>query len=185
MLDDQLIYKPPAGRNGKNVIGWHFDKAYWSTCSSNNMLTAWIPFHDCDEAIGPIAVLDGSHKWSSIRECMVFGPGQGFQYQNLEAMEQRLHQEGLKVVRVPMTLKKGQVSFHHCWTIHGSFPNHSNRCRLNIAIHLQDEANRYEPCWNPKGEPIHLIQDSWCRKLPSGDPDYSDPDVFPVLYERD
>jgi hypothetical protein len=83
-----------------------------------------------------------------------------------------------------MTLKKGQISFHHCWTIHGSQPNHSKSTRLSMAVHLQDEANHYRPYRNAKGEQIHLTQDSWCRKLPNGDPDYSDPEVFPALWEE-
>lgn len=176
LLDDQLIYKPPTGKS--NVVGWHIDKAYWSNCTSNNLLTAWIPFHDCDESIGPLAVLDGSHKWSDTQDMRFF------KHQNLEDIEQKLHQEGRSLVKVPMTLQKGQLSFHHCWTIHGSHPNFSNSSRLSIAVHLQDEANRYQPFWNKKGEQIHLFQDTWCRKLADGNPDYSDPAVFPALWEE-
>ena len=47
-----------------------------------------------------------------------------------------------------------------------------------MAVHLQDEANHYQPYRNAKGEQIHFVQDSWCRKLPNGDPDYSDAEVF-------
>jgi ectoine hydroxylase-related dioxygenase (phytanoyl-CoA dioxygenase family) len=178
LLDDQLIYKPPTGIKGKSVVGWHADKAYWSNSSSNSLLTAWIPFHDCDEAIGPLAVLDGSHKWPGSQDMRLFRD------QNLEEIEQRLSQEGRKVNKVAMTLKKGQMSFHHCWTIHGSQVNQSKSARLSMAVHLQDEANHYQPYQNAKGEQIHLFQDSWCRKLPNGEPDYSDPEVFPVLWEE-
>jgi ectoine hydroxylase-related dioxygenase (phytanoyl-CoA dioxygenase family) len=178
LLDDQLIYKPPTGIKGESVVGWHADKAYWSNSSSNSLLTAWVPFHDCDEAIGPLAVLDGSHKWPGSQDMRLFRD------QNLEEIEQRLSQEGRKVTKVVMTLKKGQISFHHCWTIHGSQPNHSKSTRLSMAVHLQDEANHYQPYRNAKGEQIHLTQDSWCRKLPNGDPDYSDPEVFPALWEE-
>ncbi len=179
LLDDQLVYKPPTGRKGNSVIGWHVDKAYWSNCTSNNLLTAWIPFHDCDESIGPLVVLDGSHKWSDTQDMRFF------KHQNLEDIEQKLHQEGRSLVKVPMTLKKGQLSFHHCWTLHGSHPNYSKSSRLSIAVHLQDKANHYQPFWNEKGEQIHLFQDTWCRKLPNGNPDYSDPAVFPVLWEEE
>jgi phytanoyl-CoA dioxygenase PhyH len=178
LLDDQLIYKPPTGIKGKSVVGWHADKAYWSNCSSNSLLTAWIPFHDCDEAIGPLAVLDGSHKWSGTQDMRLFRD------QNPEEIERQLSREGRKVEKVIMTLKKGQMSFHHCWTIHGSQLNHSESARLSMAVHLQDGANHYQPYRNGEGEQIHLFQDSWCRKLPNGDPDYRDPEVFPVLWEE-
>ena len=51
-------------------------------------------------------------------------------------------------------------------------------------MHLQDEANHYQPYRNAKGEQIHFVQDSWCRKLLNGDPDYSDAEVFPALWEE-
>jgi len=179
LLDDQLIYKSPTGSTGKSVVGWHADKAYWATCNSDNLLTGWIPFHDCDESIGPLVVLDGSHKWAGTQDMRFFRD------QNLSDIEQQLKREGHKVVKVPMTLKKGQLSFHHCWAIHGSQANRSNSIRLSLAVHLQDESNRYRPYRNAQGKEIHLLQDSWCRKLPNGDPDYGDPDVFPVLWEEE
>ena len=61
LLDDKLVYKKHQDKNGKSAVGWHADRAYWSTCSSHNLLTAWIPFHDCDELRGPLKVLDKSH----------------------------------------------------------------------------------------------------------------------------
>src|SRR5262249_51750989 len=49
IFQSTLIYKPPIASEPTNVVPWHFDKHYWSTCSSQNMLTAFIPFHDCGE----------------------------------------------------------------------------------------------------------------------------------------
>ncbi|MBA3920877.1 MAG: phytanoyl-CoA dioxygenase family protein [Nostocaceae cyanobacterium] len=179
LLDDQLVYKPPTDENGKSAIGWHADRAYWATCSSHNLLTAWIPFHDCDELRGPLVVLDGSHKWSGMENTRFFNN------YKLAEMEQMFCQPGRQVVKVPMELKKGQVSFHHCWTIHGSYPNRSDSFRLAMAVHLQDQANHYHPFWNHKGEEIHIVDEALCRKLPNGDPDFSDPAVFPVLWTSD
>lgn len=177
LFDDQLIYKPPQDKHGKSAVGWHADRAYWSNCTSENMLTAWIPMHDCDEAIGPLVVLDRSHKWSGIENTRFFKEC------DMESLEQRFHQER-DLVKVPMTLKKGQMSFHHCRAIHGSYPNHSNSSRLSIAVHLQDDANSYRPFWNQKGEQIHIIDEFLCRKLPNGNPDFSDPAVFPVIWSE-
>jgi hypothetical protein len=42
LLDDQLVYKPPQNPDGKSAVGWHADKAYWSTCTSHNFA------HDLD-----------------------------------------------------------------------------------------------------------------------------------------
>lgn len=176
LLDDQLVYKPPAQR--QSAVGWHADGAYWATCSSHNLLTAWIPFHDCDEARGPLVMIDGSHKWSGLQDVRYFNQ------QNLSETEQKFAQAGRKIVKVPMTLQKGQISFHHRWTIHGSYPNSSTLPRLALAVHLQDAANHYRPFRNAQGKEIHIFDEVLCRKLPNGEPDFSDPDVFPVLWSE-
>jgi Phytanoyl-CoA dioxygenase (PhyH) len=177
LLDDQLVYKPP--QHDKSAVGWHCDRAYWATCSSDKLLTAWIPFHDCDKSRGPLVVIDGSHKWSDLSNLRFFN------HQNLTDLEAKFQQEGRPVVKIPMTLKKGQMSFHNCWTIHGSYPNHSSFPRLAIAVHLQDFANHYQPYWNERGEEVHIIDEQLCRKLPEGYPDFSDPAAFPVLWSEE
>lgn len=179
LLDNRLVYKPPQDKNGKSAVGWHADRAYWSICSSHNMLTAWIPFHDGDELNGPLVVLDKSHKWLGIQDTRFFNNN------NLEDMEQKFRQEGRKVVKVPMTLKKGQVSFHHCWTIYGSLLNYSQSFWLAMAVHMQDNANHYRPFWSQKGEEIHIFDEFLCRQLPTRDPDFRDPVAFPVLWSEE
>jgi ectoine hydroxylase-related dioxygenase (phytanoyl-CoA dioxygenase family) len=176
LLDDQLVYKPPRQAAAETVVGWHADGAYWATCSSQNLLTAWIPFHDCDENRGPLVVLDGSHRWSDMRDTRFFNQ------QNLAEIEAKFQQQGHVITKVPMTLKKGQVSFHHCWTIHGSYPNLSHEPRLALAVHLQDQGNHYQPFVNAAGQPIHMFDETLCRTLPNGDPDFADPAVFPMLW---
>ncbi|MEO1340628.1 MAG: phytanoyl-CoA dioxygenase family protein [Cyanobacteria bacterium J06635_13] len=178
VLDDQLIYKPGAkpGQEVNNAVGWHSDRAYWSTCSSDKLLTAWIPFHDCDEARAPLVVLDKSHRWSGLQEMRYFNNP------NLNDLTDKLDAAGKQVVKIPMTLKKGQVSFHNCWTIHGSYPNRSQLHRQALAVHLQDRDNYYRPYTNAQGREIHIFDEQLCRTLPNGDPDFSDPHVFPVVW---
>jgi hypothetical protein len=48
---DQMIFKPTDLTGSKTSIGWHTDRAYWKACSSANMLTAWVPFQNCDESM--------------------------------------------------------------------------------------------------------------------------------------
>ena len=179
LFADSLLCKPPTTKDSNNgVVGWHTDKAYWHTCSSNNLLTAWIPFQNCDEFLGPLVVLDGSHKWSNTHLM------KNFFDQNLDDLEEKFRQQGRQITKVPMTLEKGQVSFHHCLTIHGSYPNYSNSFRLAMAIHMQDDGNHYQPAWNQKGEQIHIGYETLCRKLPNGEPDFSDPAIFPMLWSK-
>ncbi|NJL10121.1 MAG: phytanoyl-CoA dioxygenase family protein [Calothrix sp. SM1_7_51] len=177
LFADSLLCKPPIDEaSNNNAIGWHTDKAFWSTCSSDNLLTAWIPFQDCDESMGPLVFIDGSHKWSDSQNIKFF------YNQNLDNVEDTFRSSKREIVKVPMTLKKGQISFHHCRLVHGSYPNKSQSLRLAMAIHMQDENNHYRPIWNNKGEPIHIGYDLLCRKLSNGNPDYSDPTIFPILW---
>lgn len=178
ILDDQLVYKPPAKRaeKVKTTVGWHSDRAYWATCSSDNLLTAWIPFHDCDLERGPLVVLDKSHRWSGLQDM------RHFNNTDLASLTAEFQRQGKQVVEVPMTLKKGQVSFHHCWTIHGSYPNRSQQPRQALAAHLQDRDNHYRPYFNAQGKEIHIFDEQLCRTLANGNPDFSDPAVFPVIW---
>ena len=36
-FDDSVIYKPPQLPNTASVVGWHTDRAYWGTCTSDEM----------------------------------------------------------------------------------------------------------------------------------------------------
>jgi ectoine hydroxylase-related dioxygenase (phytanoyl-CoA dioxygenase family) len=172
---DQMIYKPPSKPGGKEVIGWHTDHAYWKTCTSTNMLTAWVPLHDCDEARGTLTVINGSHRW----------PGnnglKGFHKSELERLEREFETASNPVIKVPLDLKKGQVSFHHCLTIHGSGLNLSDSPRLSLSVHLQDDANEYCESRHPNGEIVWHRNDMLCRTR-GGKPDYSDPDFCPRLW---
>jgi ectoine hydroxylase-related dioxygenase (phytanoyl-CoA dioxygenase family) len=80
-----------------------------------------------------------------------------------------------------MNLKKGEVSFHHCLTIHGSGPNHSTNPRRSIAIHLQDASNHWQEYHFPDGRLATHDLDQLTRQV-EGHPDYADPQICPTLY---
>ncbi|WP_414621939.1 phytanoyl-CoA dioxygenase family protein [Calothrix sp. CCY 0018] len=178
LFEDTLVYKAPINNNVKGgVVGWHTDYSYSSVCTSNNMLSAWIPFHDVDEKRAPLVMIDGSHKWKGNEHMRTFNN------QDLKDVEKSYFEAGKKVVEVPMILEKGQVSFHHCLTIHGSYPNRSDQFRMAFALYLQDYDNRYQVYKN-QGKQVHHFLDNMCRKLPNGNPDYNDPAIFPTLWSE-
>ena len=175
---DQLLYKPTDSPEKQSNVGWHTDRGYWKTCTSQNMVTAWVPFHDCDEEMGTITMVDGSHLWPDNTD------GLNFFSNDLEGLERNFITGGKPVVKIPINLLKGQVSFHHCLTIHGSGPNRRTEPRRSMAVHMQDQANRYKEYRYPDGRLARHDLDVLCRKL--GDyPDYSDPDFCPVLYSSE
>ena len=178
LWDDQLIRKAPTPLSTTSVVGWHTDRAYWMTCTSEEMLTAWIPFHDCPAEMGPLVVIDGSHKWKLTSSTRTFNN------QDLGDLERRLSAEYGPVRRVPIILERGQVSFHNCLSIHASDVNVSKSPRLSLALHMQDDSNRYRVFLNDKGIPWQLANDRLCRSAPDGTPDYTDPAVFPTLWDE-
>ena len=180
LLDDQLIYKPSGTSTAPGIgTGWHADRAYWGTCSSDNLITAWAPFHPVPANRSPLAVMAGSHRWAGMQDFRFFNQ------QNFQDMEQRLREEGKEVRIVPLTMKRGQASFHHAWTVHGSYPNTSGEPRLSYAAHYQPGDNHYRPYRNAEGREIHMFDECLCRKLPNGDPDFSDPAIFPTVWSEE
>ena len=173
----QLLYKPSGAPGEVANVGWHTDRSYWQSCTSERMLTAWIPFHDCGEDEGTLMFLEGSNRWHEH-----FGEGLGFWETDLSTAESRLAAEGRPVRPVPAVLQKGQVSFHSCLTLHGSRPNVSGRPRRSIAVHMQDGDNGFAGEMY-EGRPSLHTNEGMCRRV-DGKPDFTDPVVCPVLYPQ-
>jgi ectoine hydroxylase-related dioxygenase (phytanoyl-CoA dioxygenase family) len=151
---DQLLCKPP-GPDERGNVGWHTDRQYWRGCSSTAMLTCWVPFHDCDAATGGVAFVPGSHR----------GP----EPEGLDFFDQHLD---ARAALVP-ELRRGDVTFHHCRTIHGSGPNTSAAPRRSIAIHLQPADNHHVPgAYHRNDELVRTVD---------GHPDYADPRICPPV----
>jgi ectoine hydroxylase-related dioxygenase (phytanoyl-CoA dioxygenase family) len=186
VFQSTLIYKPPIAAEPTNVVPWHFDKHYWSTSTSDRMLTAFIPFHDCGEEMGTITMVDGSHRWREVgrKDSMT----RHFAEREASELEQVLTENAAYndtgVVKVPMIIPKGHMSFHHCRTYHGSMTNRSQRPRRAVSFHLQDGENAYRRFVLSDGEVLAYNHDALVRRLPDGRPDYSDPDFCPVVWRN-
>jgi hypothetical protein len=176
----RLAWSPAIGAIAASAAGSAEIRLYWGTCSSWNMLTAWVPLHDCPEEMGPLVVLDGSHKWSHKVDRSILS----FHSPDMEALQRHVEELGFAFKPVTMELKRGQFSLHHCRAIHGSYPNRSDRPRIALAVHLQDGANAYRPANRPDGRPVQLYNDMICTKTADGVPDYKDNAVFPVLWSE-
>ena len=178
-----LIYKPPRPDEPTNRVPWHMDRHYWQTCTSERMLTAFIPFHDCDEEMGTITMVDGSHVWAEV-------PGDDstrhFAQRDRSELEGILEENarfnGQQVRKVPVVIPRGHVSFHHCRTYHGSGPNLSPNPRRAVSLHLQDGDNQYRPFTKQDGTLVAYNHDAVVRRSEAGTPDYSDPEFCPTTW---
>ena len=169
---DQLLYKPPSDLSDPQSVGWHTDHGYWRTCSSNNLLTAWIPFTDMDVSIGTISFIEGSLDWPTNDHLDFFSS-------DLDNLEKQFNTGGARVIKVPAILKRGQVTFHHCRTIHGSGPNTSKQPRRSIALHLQPASNEYIETYN--GDELASHPNDELTRQSNGKPNYSDPVYCPIV----
>jgi Phytanoyl-CoA dioxygenase (PhyH) len=176
LFHDRLIVKEPDHTNDRTILGWHTDRAYWRTCTSTAMLTAWIPFQDTTAEMGGLAVMDGSHRWTG-NEWMATSHDR-----DLDALERNVSTGGEAVNKVTIELRRGQVSFHDCRIVHGSGPNRSRRTRVALAVHLQSTENRYRPVFQADGRRLGHLNDLLCRLDADGNPDYTDPAIFPPLW---
>lgn len=181
-----LIYKPPRPEEITNIVPWHFDRHYWATCTSERMLTAFIPFHDCDEDMGTITMVDGSHLWkeTGARD----STSKHFAERDINDLEAMLSENAefnnTDVRKIPMIIPKGHMSFHHCRTYHGSGANVSGRPRRAISFHMQDADNEYRPFTLSDGATVAYNHDSLVRTTADGRPDYADEAYCPVLWSR-
>lgn len=178
-----LIYKPPSDAEVSNLVPWHMDRHYWQTCTSDSMLTAFIPFHDCGEEMGTITMIDGSHRWQEIDgddSTRHFAQRDRAELAGILAKTAELN--GTEVTPIPMVIPKGHMSFHHCRIYHGSGHNVSGRPRRAISLHMQDGANQWRPYRKPDGSLVVYNHDVVVRKTNQGTPDYADPDFCPVLW---
>ncbi|GAA4872985.1 phytanoyl-CoA dioxygenase family protein [Kitasatospora terrestris] len=185
LFQSTLILKPPVADEPSNVVPWHFDKHYWQTSTSQRMLTAFLPFHDCGEEMGTITMVDGSHRWEE-------RPGgddstRHFARRDRGELERLLRENaefnGAEVRTVPVEIPRGHVSFHHCRTYHGSGPNRSALPRRAVSLHLQDGSNRYRRYLRPDGSEVAYNHDAVVRRTDDGRPDYADPEFCPVLWQ--
>ena len=135
MWHDQMLYKPGDSDAAGNV-GWHQDKEYWSSASTHDMITAWVAFDDTDEENGCMRFIAGSNHWGLVHVGNFYDP-------DIEGQRSRAClPQGREWHEAPAVMKAGQVSIHHCMTLHGSGPNRSHRPRRSLAVHLMSGETR-------------------------------------------
>ncbi len=169
---DQLLYKPPSNDTAPQSVGWHTDYGYWRTCSAEDMLTAWVPFTDMDESIGSITFVEGSLHWPENNHLNFFSP-------DLDGLEKQFNSGGAPVVKVPALLERGQVTFHHCKTIHGSGPNYTQQPRRSIALHLQPASNEYRAVYD--GDQLVSHPNDALTRDEQDRPNYADATYCPLI----
>src|SRR5690242_13092958 len=123
---DQLFCKP--ARHG-GVVAWHQDYSYWTRTTPLAHLTCWIGLDDSTRENGCLHYVPGSHKWPDLPKPVLAG--------GLEESRRSLPEElQEKFQPVAVEMKKGEASFHHARTMHGSGANDTPRPRRATVINV-------------------------------------------------
>ncbi|WP_018801621.1 phytanoyl-CoA dioxygenase family protein [Salinispora arenicola] len=186
IFQSTLILKPPVEGEPSNIVPWHFDKHYWAASSSDRMLTAFIPFHDCDEELGTITMVDGSHRWTEVGsdDTVVRHFADRDRDQLDDMLARNAAHNDADIRKIPMVIPKGHMSFHHCRIYHGSGANVGGRPRQAISLHLQDGDNSWRPFPLSDGTLASYNHDVLVRRTEDGRPDYADPEFCPVIWRH-
>ncbi|MBI3921064.1 MAG: phytanoyl-CoA dioxygenase family protein [Armatimonadetes bacterium] len=122
---DQLFCKP--ARHG-GVVAWHQDYSYWTRTKPLAHLTCWIGLDDSTREDGCVYYVPGSHKWDLLPITGLTG--------DMVAINEVLTDEQKRAFEnpTPVVLKRGECSFHHSMTMHGSFENSTDRPRRATVI---------------------------------------------------
>ena len=123
---DQLFCKP--ARDGGVVI-WHQDYSYWTRTKPMAHLTCWIGLDDSTTENGCLHYVPGSHRWNLL-------PREDFANDMDKITEALTEEQKREFKPLPIELKKGECSFHHPMTVHGSFANTSDRPRRAVVINV-------------------------------------------------
>ena len=123
---DQLFVKPP---HHGGVVAWHQDYSYWTRTKPLAHLTCWIGLDDSTPANGCVQYVPGSHQWPDLPKPVLTG--------ELDAIKEILPEEiRPKFKPVCAELKKGESSFHHARTMHGSGANTTDIPRRATVINV-------------------------------------------------
>lgn len=122
---DQLFCKP-ALHGG--VVAWHQDYSYWTRTKPIAHLTCWIGLDDSTRENGCVHYVPGSHRWDLLPITGLAG--------DMDAIREVLNDEQWAAFNKPVAveLKKGECTFHHGLTVHGSFENRSPRPRRAVVV---------------------------------------------------
>ena len=136
--DQVLVHPKPIGRLifpkcERLVTHAHQDFEFMG--GDPEFYTVWIPLHDCPLEIGPLRILEGSHR-------------HGIQHHE---------RDNLHVPEIPETaaagiewvggqVNAGDVLIFHSLTVHAASPNLSEQMRLSIDCRFQDARRTLNPC---------------------------------------
>jgi ectoine hydroxylase-related dioxygenase (phytanoyl-CoA dioxygenase family) len=135
--EQPLVHPKPIGRlifpHCERLVT-HAHQDYEFMGGDPEFFTVWIPLHDCPVDVGPLRILEGSHR---------FGV-QNHERENLhvpEIPEEAAVGDGW----VGGDVHAGDVLIFHSLTVHAGLPNRSDRLRVSLDCRFQDSRRALNP----------------------------------------
>lgn len=135
--DEVLVHPKPIGRlifpNCERLVT-HAHQDYQFMGGDPEFFTVWIPLHDCPVEVGPLRIVEGSHRFGI----------------------QQHQSENLHVSEIPVDavvgdqwvggdVNAGDVLIFHSLTVHAASPNVSEQMRLSLDCRFQDARRVLNP----------------------------------------
>jgi phytanoyl-CoA hydroxylase len=134
LLYSHILNKKPGGLR----VAWHQDGPYWHRVEPKIAVTAWIALDDATPENGCMRVIPGSHQGHrDLGQQMSDVP---------DLIQDRPYELPPGVVdpsrAVDVVMKRGDLSLHDSYLIHGSEPNHSSRRRAALTVRYVPSTTR-------------------------------------------
>ena len=135
--DQPVVHPKPIGRlifpHCERLVT-HAHQDYEFMGGDPEFFTAWIPLHDCPLNVGPLRILEGSHRFGVQRH----------EHEDLHVPE---IPEGAAVGDgwVGGAVRAGDLLIFHSLTVHAASPNYSDRLRVSIDCRFQDSRRALNP----------------------------------------
>lgn len=132
-----LIHPKPIGRlifPNCERLTVHAHQDYRFMGGDTECFTVWIPLHDCPTLIGPLRILEGSHRF-------------GFQRHDDAGLHVPEIPDGVAIGEdwVGGQINAGDVLMFHSLTVHAASPNASNQLRISLDCRFQDYSRIFNP----------------------------------------
>jgi ectoine hydroxylase-related dioxygenase (phytanoyl-CoA dioxygenase family) len=167
LLQDALLLKQPSDNSR---IALHQDYTYTGYLDPPDMLAVGLALNDAPAESGCLHVVDGSHTWGLVGDLRIFA---GDLQQDLGDLLSPAQREVVDHRRIPLEVCAGDVTIHHCLTLHGSDSNLSRAPRKTIVTHLFAGDCRLAADRLPASHRHHFLTDDQGRLTGPG---------FPLLY---
>lgn len=136
LLYSHILNKKPGGLR----VAWHQDGPYWWRVEPKIAVTAWVALDDATPENGCMRVLPGSH--AGHRD---LGQVQTDTPDLIQSRPYELPPDVIDESRaVDLIIKRGDLSLHDSYLIHGSEPNHSAHRRAALTIRYVPAATRIQ-----------------------------------------